>query len=44
MPGVTYVVLATADDGVVTPYTDSFLPAAPGVPSCATVGPVIGNV
>lgn len=82
---VKYVVIETADDDVVTPYTDAFLPAASNVqnialqsqcprdgsdhisipydsnalqdmvnalgadspsfqPSCATVGPLIGNV
>jgi len=83
--GVKYVVIETADDEVVTPYTNAFLPAAGNVqditlqdqcpqdhsdhlsipydsnalqdvtnalgpdnpdfqPSCATVGPLIGNV
>jgi len=82
---VKYVVIETAGDGVVTPYTNAFLPAASNVqnitlqsqcprdgsdhisipydsnalqdmvnalgadspsfqPSCATVGPLIGNV
>lgn len=82
---VKYVVIETADDDVVTPYTNAFLPAAANVqnitlqnqcpqdgsdhisipydsnalqdminalgpdssafqPSCATVGPIIGNV
>ena len=82
---VTYVVIETADDDVVTPYTNAFLPAAANVqnitlqnqcsqdhsdhisipydsnalqdlvnalgadsrsfqPSCASVGPIIGNV
>jgi hypothetical protein len=85
VPGVKYVVIETADDDVVTPYTNAFLPAAANVqnitlqnqcpqdasdhisipydsnalqdminalgpdsagfqPSCAAVGPVIGNV
>ena len=84
-PGVTYVVIETADDEVVTPYTNAFLPAASNVqnitlqsqcsqdasdhlsiaydsnvlqdvinalgpdtagfqPSCAAVGPLLGNV
>jgi triacylglycerol esterase/lipase EstA (alpha/beta hydrolase family) len=84
-PGVRYVVIETADDEVVTPYTNAFLPAAPNVqnitlqsqcpqdasdhlsigydsnalqdvvdalgpdtagfqPSCAAVGPLLGNV
>jgi triacylglycerol esterase/lipase EstA (alpha/beta hydrolase family) len=30
-PGVRYVVIETADDEVVTPYTDAFLPNAPNV-------------
>ena len=83
--GVKYVVVETADDDVVTPYTNAFLPAAPNVqnitlqnqcpqdrsdhlsipydsnalqdvvnvlgsdnpdfqPSCASVGPLTGNV
>src|SRR5215471_9513657 len=83
--GVKYVVIETADDDVVTPYTNAFLPAAGNVqditlqtqcsqdtsdhisipydsnalqdminvlgpdspgfqPSCAAVGPIIGNV
>jgi len=83
--GVKYVVIETADDDVVTPYTNAFLPAASNVqnitlqsqcpqdhsdhisipydsnalqdmvnalgadstsfqPSCASVGPLIGNV
>jgi triacylglycerol esterase/lipase EstA (alpha/beta hydrolase family) len=83
--GVQYVVIETADDEVVTPYTNAFLPAGPNVqnitlqnqcpqdasdhlsipydsnalqdminalgtddpgfqPSCAAVGPLIGNV
>jgi triacylglycerol esterase/lipase EstA (alpha/beta hydrolase family) len=83
--GVKYVVIETADDDVVTPYTNAFLPAAANVqditlqtqcpqdasdhisipydsnalqdminvlgpdgpnfrPSCAAVGPIIGNV
>jgi triacylglycerol esterase/lipase EstA (alpha/beta hydrolase family) len=82
---VKYVVIETADDDVVTPYTNAFLPAAPNVqnitlqqqcpqdasdhisipydsnalqdminalgpdspsfqPTCAAVGPIIGNV
>ena len=82
---VKYVVIETADDDVVTPYTNAFLPAGPNVqnltlqnqcpqdhsdhisipydsnalqdminalgadsptfqPSCASVGPIIGNV
>jgi hypothetical protein len=82
---VKYVVIETADDEVVTPYTNAFLPAAPNVqnitlqnqcpqdasdhlsigydsnalqdvvnalgpdnpdfqPTCAAVGPLIGNV
>jgi triacylglycerol esterase/lipase EstA (alpha/beta hydrolase family) len=85
VPGVRYVVIETADDDVVTPYTNAFLPAGPNVqnitlqsqcpqdasdhisipydsnalqdminalgpdsasfqPSCAAVGPIIGNV
>jgi triacylglycerol esterase/lipase EstA (alpha/beta hydrolase family) len=85
VPGVQYVVIETADDEVVTPYTNAFLPAGPNVqnitlqdqcpqdasdhlsisydsnalqdminalgqdspdfqPSCAAVGPIIGNV
>ena len=85
VPGVKYVVIETADDDVVTPYTNAFLPAGPNVqnitlqsqcpqdasdhisipydsnalqdminalgpdsasfqPSCAAVGPIIGNV
>jgi triacylglycerol esterase/lipase EstA (alpha/beta hydrolase family) len=85
VPGVKYVVIETADDDVVTPYTNAFLPAAANVqnitlqsqcpqdasdhisipydsnalqdminalgpdsasfqPSCAAVGPIIGNV
>ena len=84
-PGVKYVVIETADDDVVTPYTNAFLPVAANVqditlqtqcpqdasdhisipydsnalqdminvlgpdspdfqPSCAAVGPIIGNV
>lgn len=31
VPGVKYVVIETADDDVVTPYTNAFLPAAPNV-------------
>jgi triacylglycerol esterase/lipase EstA (alpha/beta hydrolase family) len=31
VPGVNYVVIETADDDVVTPYTNAFLPAAPNV-------------
>lgn len=31
VPGVRYVVIETADDDVVTPYTNAFLPAAPNV-------------
>ena len=83
--GVNYVVIETADDDVVTPYTNAFLPAVPNVqnitlqnqcpqdhsdhisipydsnalqdminalgpdspsfqPTCASVGPIIGNV
>jgi triacylglycerol esterase/lipase EstA (alpha/beta hydrolase family) len=83
--GVKYAVIETADDDVVTPYTNAFLPAGPNVqnitlqnqcpqdgsdhisipydsnalqdminvlgpdnpsfqPSCAAVGPIIGNV
>jgi triacylglycerol esterase/lipase EstA (alpha/beta hydrolase family) len=83
--GVKYVVIETADDDVVTPYTNAFLPAGAGVqnitlqyqcpqdssdhisipydsnalqdminalgpdspgfqPTCASVGPIIGNV
>jgi triacylglycerol esterase/lipase EstA (alpha/beta hydrolase family) len=83
--GVNYVVIETADDDVVTPYTNAFLPAGPNVqnitlqnqcpqdhsdhisipydsnalqdminalgpdspsfqPTCASVGPIIGNV
>jgi triacylglycerol esterase/lipase EstA (alpha/beta hydrolase family) len=30
-PGVKYVVIETADDEVVTPFTNAFLPAAPNV-------------
>jgi triacylglycerol esterase/lipase EstA (alpha/beta hydrolase family) len=30
-PGVKYVVIETADEDVVTPYTNAFLPAAPNV-------------
>ena len=30
-PGVRYVVIETADDEVVTPYTNAFLPAGPNV-------------
>jgi len=30
-PGVSYVVIETADEDVVTPYTNAFLPAAPNV-------------
>src|SRR5580692_11612693 len=30
-PGVKYVVIETADDEVVTPYTNAFLPAGPNV-------------
>jgi triacylglycerol esterase/lipase EstA (alpha/beta hydrolase family) len=30
-PGVKYVVIETADDDVVTPYTNAFLPTAPNV-------------
>ncbi len=85
VPGVKYVVIETADDDVVTPYTNAFLPDAANVqnitlqnqcpqdasdhisipydsnalqdminalgpdsagfqPSCAAVGPIIGNV
>jgi hypothetical protein len=85
VPGVRYVVIETADDDVVTPYTNAFLPAAANVqnitlqnqcrqdasdhisipydsnalqdmvnalgpddpgfqPSCAAVGPILGNV
>ena len=84
-PGVKYVVIETADDEVVTPFTNAFLPAASNVqnitlqnqcsqdasdhisipydsnalqdminalgpdtagfqPTCAAVGPIIGNV
>lgn len=31
VPGVKYVVIETADDDAVTPYTNAFLPAAPNV-------------
>lgn len=31
VPGVKYVVVETADDDVVTPYTNAFLPGAPNV-------------
>jgi triacylglycerol esterase/lipase EstA (alpha/beta hydrolase family) len=31
VPGVKYVVIETADDDVVTPYTNAFLPTAPNV-------------
>jgi triacylglycerol esterase/lipase EstA (alpha/beta hydrolase family) len=31
VPGVKYVVIETADEDVVTPYTNAFLPAAPNV-------------
>jgi hypothetical protein len=31
VPGVKYVVIQTADDDVVTPYTNAFLPAAANV-------------
>jgi triacylglycerol esterase/lipase EstA (alpha/beta hydrolase family) len=31
VPGVRYTVIETADDDVVTPYTNAFLPAAPNV-------------
>jgi triacylglycerol esterase/lipase EstA (alpha/beta hydrolase family) len=31
VPGVQYVVIETADDEVVTPYTNAFLPTAPNV-------------
>jgi triacylglycerol esterase/lipase EstA (alpha/beta hydrolase family) len=85
VPGVQYVVIETADDEIVTPYTNAFLPAGPNVqnitlqnqcpqdasdhlsisydsnalqdminalgpdtpdfqPSCAAVGPIIGDV
>ncbi len=85
MGAVKYVIIETADDDVVTPYTNAFLPAGPNVqnitlqnqcpqdhsdhisipydsnalqdminalgpdsvgfqPTCASVGPIIGNV
>lgn len=85
VPGVSYVVIETQDDEVVTPFTNAFLPAGPNVqnitlqnqcrqdasdhisipydsnalqdminvlgpdspgfqPSCASVGPIFGNV
>ena len=35
VPGVSYTVIESADDEVVTPYTNAFLPAAPNVTDIA---------
>lgn len=35
VPGVSYTVIETRDDEVVTPYTNAFLPAAPNVTNIA---------
>ena len=39
-PGVKYVVIETADDEVVTPYTNAFLPAAANVQNITAPEPV----